>query len=122
MSQDWYARRLGQQHQQPQAPQQRYSPPTQPHYPQQHQPQPQHQQQPDTSQIRVTTQNLYEVAGMWRGGPAARTEGQPCPNCGSNHYFSRAGKSRLPAPAPHCFDCGYNGLFDQGLPQTWGAA
>lgn len=34
-----------------------------------------------------------------------------CPNCESPNYFSRRGgiRSGGKVPAPHCFDCGYNG-------------
>lgn len=34
-----------------------------------------------------------------------------CPNCESPNYFSRKGALRASSrpPAPHCFDCGYNG-------------
>jgi hypothetical protein len=77
----------------------------------------------DTSQIRVTPENFMQVARFWKGGQAHRVDTQPCPQCGSGQYFSRAnGMSRLPPPAPHCYNCGYNGgLFDQGQPETWGA-
>jgi hypothetical protein len=82
------------------------------------------QQQPfDPSQIRVTTENLFQAAAHWKGGQAHRIDTQPCPQCGGNQYFSRAsGLSRMPPPAPHCYNCGYNGgLFDQGTPEAWGA-
>jgi hypothetical protein len=67
-------------------------------------------------------ENLWEMAGYWvHGGPAHKIDREPCPQCGSNHFYSRTnGKAqRGPAPAPHCFDCGYNGMFDQGLESTW---
>ena len=34
-----------------------------------------------------------------------------CPMCGSPNFFSRRGalRSGSKSPAPHCFDCGYNG-------------
>lgn len=70
----------------------------------------------------VTTENLFEMARFWKGGPGHRADPDPCPECGSNQYFSRAAKhSRLPPPAPHCYNCGFNGLFEQGDPATWGA-
>lgn len=119
MSSDWYARRFGGNSRT--AP----PPPQRPVYHQgqqapvdYHQPQ---YQEPDTSQIRVTPENFLSAASMWKGGPGAKADRHPCPNCGSNLYYSRAGKSRMPAPAPHCFSCGFNGLFDQGDPQSWGA-
>lgn len=72
---------------------------------------------------RTTIANLYEQAGKWRGGPGAKANPNPCPQCGSNQFFSRAGVSkRLPPPAPHCYNCGYNdGMFEQGLASAWGA-
>jgi hypothetical protein len=78
------------------------------------------QQQPE----RVTTENLFQMAGHWQGGPAHKADPDPCPECGSNQYFSRAAKfSRLPPPAPHCYNCGFNGgLFTQGDASTWGAS
>ena len=49
------------------------------------------------------------AALAWKGGKAQQ-EG-PCPECGSNLFFSRTNTegmpSRLPPPAPHCHDCGY---------------
>lgn len=120
MSSDWYARKFGGGHQ--------YAspPPRQPQYVQGHPApadyaQPQYQE-PDTSNIRVTPENFIQAASMWKGGAAAKTERSACPNCGSGLYYSRTGKSRMPSPAPHCFSCGFNGLFDQGDPQSWGAA
>jgi hypothetical protein len=47
-------------------------------------------------------------------GHAAKADPYPCPNCGSNNYFSRKGSGAYgAAPAPHCFGCGYNGRFTQ---------
>ena len=122
---EWYARRLQQQ----QAPQQRYVPPPPaypPQAPQNYQQQPmpgQHQMPPQTPPPgSVNHQNFMQMASMWRGGPAMRADPGGCPECGSPRYYSRAKTvSRGPAPAPHCFDCGFNGLFDQGDPATWGA-
>jgi hypothetical protein len=121
----WWARRLGEQPQQRQTPiypQPQYPNPQYqqqaPQYPQQAPQQPQYQQSPQHPQ--VTVDNLFEAAMTWQGGPAARTETQPCPQCGGGHYFSRTnGPSRGPAPAPMCYDCGYNGMFIQGDPSTW---
>jgi len=128
---DWYARRLGQQ---PQQPQQRHTPPPVPQYqyqqPQQYQ-QYQQYQQPVPGQHQmppqppppgsVNHQNFMQMASMWRGGVAMRTDPGGCPECGSPRFYSRAkAVSRGPAPAPHCFDCGHNGLFEQGDPSAWG--
>lgn len=126
---DWYARHFGRGTQQPQ---------TRPTYPQARQDQqqqqvpmqyvgrtvPQQQQPPAGYQppgtIRVTMDNLWDAMQNWRGGPAHKTDPYPCPNCGSNNFSSRATSiMRGPPPAPHCFDCGFNGLFEQGLQSTW---
>ena len=120
----WWSRKLGtpqQQQQTPIYPQQQY-----PQYQQPQQQPPMHPQAPQAQpqqQFRVTPENLYEAAMMWQGGPAARTETQACPQCGGGHYFSRTnGPSRGPAPAPMCYDCGYNGMFIQGDPGNWQSA
>jgi predicted nucleic-acid-binding Zn-ribbon protein len=69
----------------------------------------------------VTIDNLFDAMKFWKGGPGAKTDPDPCPNCGSNQYFSRAVSRRGPAPAPHCYNCGYNdGMFTQGEATTWG--
>lgn len=55
------------------------------------------------------------------GGQGSQTNREPCPQCGSNHYFTNLplGK-RGPAPAPHCYNCGFNGgMFEQGLQSSW---
>ena len=123
---DWWARRLGRapQQQQPQARQQapvyhqqpsNYPPVQQRQY---QQPQaPQYQQSPN---IRVTPDNLYEATQYWQGGEAHRKEIYSCPQCGGGHFFSRSSQvSRGPAPAPMCYDCGYNGMFQQGDPSNY---
>lgn len=113
---DWYARRLGN----PQ-PQQRNYPPT--HIQQVPAPTYSPQQQPQQPQQGGrTVETIYEAAQYWQGGEAHRTERNSCPRCGGQHYYSRSqGIARGPSPAPMCFDCGYNGMFDQGDPGTWGA-
>jgi len=66
------------------------------------------------------------ASNRWKGGEGARetrTTGH-CPNCGSNNYFSRSADKKMTAsgmmaPAPHCFACGHNGMFDlQGMTPT----
>jgi hypothetical protein len=53
-------------------------------------------------------------------GKGARLNPDPCPNCGGSLYYHDLGKkSRGPQPAPHCFTCGYNDLFEQGLESNW---
>jgi len=73
---------------------------------------------------QVTMDNLYAAAGHWRGGPAAKTNPDPCPNCGGNQWFQNLSVStRGPAPAGHCYNCGYNGgMFTQGDQANWAAA
>lgn len=142
-SSGWWAKKLGRDTQQqsppqayqgyPQAPQVPQGPPNgYPQYPQQ-QNLPGHQQPPSRSNAAqdwasMTTEqrwgSLTQMAGAWQGGKAAQVDRNPCPQCGSTQYFSRGaeGPSRLPPPAPHCYNCGYNGgLFQQGDPATWGA-
>lgn len=130
----WWARKLGgaqQARQQPQfqpyQPQQFQVPQGTPQYPVQQQhngAEGAYARQLDRLQGNggVTTENLFQMAGLWQGGPGHKADPDPCPDCGSNQYFSRAGKnSRLPPPAPHCYNCGYNGLFSQGDAANWGA-
>jgi len=126
---DWWARKLGARQTPTVSPRSSNVPGTPPQAPQAlgvdqqlyARPQP---QQFDPNTVQVTTENLFHMAGQWKGGIAHRVDTQPCPECGSPQYFSRAnGRSRLPPPAPHCYNCGYNGgLFDQGQPDTWGYA
>ena len=76
---------------------------------------------PQGQQPQVTKDNIAEVAGLWQGGQATKTETARCPNCGGDHYFSmRNGASAGGAGAriatergmantsPRCFDCGWN--------------
>ena len=53
-------------------------------------------------------------------GKGARLNPDPCPNCGGNLYYARP-REEAPrsTPAPHCFTCGYNDLFEQGLESNW---
>lgn len=65
--------------------------------------------------IAVTQENFQEAATLWQGGEATRTETQRCPNCGSDHYFSRSNYGQT-VPA-RCYDCGYTqGRPMQGMP------
>jgi hypothetical protein len=122
MSDGWYQRRVARARQTP-APQQQQQ------YPQQRQAYyPQQQQRPPPGYIPqqpvpTTIGNLWEQMQQWHGGKAHQVDPHPCPECGSDQYFSRTGAEarRGPPPAPHCFACGYNGMFDQGLASTWNA-
>jgi hypothetical protein len=118
----WYSRKFGGQ-QQPQAqrPPPGYIPGYQPpQQPQQFAPQQQVQQAPQAPP-KVTIDNLWGAMQVWRGGKAHKIDAEPCPECGSARYYSRTGEGarRGPPPAPHCFDCGYNGMFQQGMASSW---
>lgn len=68
-----------------------------------------------------------KISKYWRGGEGMKTEGHlGCPNCGTTTgYTAYSGQSGLSAgvagnrPRPHCFECGYNGLFSQGEQANW---
>jgi len=116
----WYARKLGQARQQP------YGQPV----PQYQQPVPQYEQQYQQNPLPAgpppppeTMSELLAMQGQGVGpkqGRGAKLNPDPCPNCGGALFFHDLGKkSRGPAPAPHCFNCGYNELFEQGLESTW---
>lgn len=70
---------------------------------------------------KVTVENLAEAAAFWKGGQGSQSSAMPCPRCGGPHFYTDMGTSaRGVQPAPHCFNCGYNGLFEQGLAASWG--
>jgi hypothetical protein len=96
------------------------------------QPQPGYQQNPprfpqsSPSSPRPPPETLTELLDLQQHGQAlrpgrgARLNPDPCPNCGGNLYYADLGlKRRGPPPAPHCFNCGYNELFEQGLESNW---
>jgi len=64
-----------------------------------------------------------EAMRNWQGGEAMRKEGNlTCPECGSIYVFSRTGKGHNTmvngaSPAPRCYECGWNGLYDQAIPR-----
>lgn len=67
---------------------------------------------------------MGEALRLWKGGEAARREGNAsCPSCGSGLVFSRVGRGGTMVngsqPAPRCFECGWNGLYDQGERSAW---
>jgi hypothetical protein len=58
--------------------------------------------------------HVWDAVQRWRGGRGTKTETAACPQCGGNNFFSRKNAvTRGHAPAPLCYDCGYNGLFEQ---------
>ena len=102
--------------------------------PQQTAPQPQQPQQ----QVTAQNQNLLDpnrapneqitmgdAIKLWKGGEAHRREGNlRCPDCGSQHVFSRTARGSNTmingaAPAPRCFECGWNGKFSQAEQVNW---
>jgi hypothetical protein len=110
---------------------QTYAPqyPVQYSQPQQYTPQP---QAPTRPQVVNTHQKYGEAKlsdllslqeqGKGQPGQGALENPDPCPGCGSPLFIENlpGGKKRRgPAPAPHCFSCGWNGLFDQGLESSW---
>ena len=69
---------------------------------------------------------MGEALRLWKGGEAMRKEGdRTCPECGSIYVFSRTGRGAGTtingnAPAPRCYECGWNGMYDQGSAGSWG--
>lgn len=66
--------------------------------------------------------NMGDAIRLWKGGEAHRVDGSNvCPGCGSGLVFSRAkgGGVMGKQPAPRCFECGWNGLYDQGEQSNW---
>jgi len=130
MSSDWWSRKLGNDN----TPQ-RYTPPLPPtqapirlpiQVPNQQQQQLVNHQNfnnnlLDPSRAPTDQIPMGEAIHLWKGGEATRKEGNlSCPSCGSHLVFSRskggiAGKQ----PAPRCFSCGYNGIYDQGDQSNW---
>ena len=127
-SASWYARKLGQMRT-PQG----YARPVVPQY---QPPVPSYQQNtsqisPDAGELHAIQQpaspeTLTEMLDMQnhgqglKPGKGARLNPDPCPGCGGNLYYADLGqKRRGPPPAPRCFTCGYNELFEQGLEANW---
>lgn len=90
-------------------------------------------QQPITPSEKVVDENLPPSAEihmgdairLWKGGEASRKEGNLyCPDCGSQHVFSRTARGgntliQGKSPAPRCFECGWTGLYTQGVESNW---
>jgi hypothetical protein len=69
----------------------------------------------------TTLLDVQRATGTARPGQGERLNPDPCPNCGKGLFYANLGKTRRgPPPAPHCFNCGFNGLFEQGLESSWG--
>jgi hypothetical protein len=60
--------------------------------------------------------HMGEAIMYWRGGEGTYKETAHCPKCRSSNYFSRQSEAKvtqngMAAPAPQCFNCGFNGLY-----------
>jgi hypothetical protein len=119
---DWWAQKLAPVTQPrhgltvPQQPQPVYYP-QQPVY-QQPQQVVQEPQEAPTAEIHA-----IDAVKRWKGGDAARMGGS-CPECGSVSGYTngyRSGRVNGAAPRSHCFECGWNGEFNQGDESRWGA-
>lgn len=70
--------------------------------------------------------SMGEAIRLWKGGEAHRKEGNMiCPECGSKNVFgrvTRGGNTMIngAAPAPRCFECGWNGKYSQADQSSWG--
>ena len=136
----WWANKLGQQQQQPRGitVQPTQQQPVQPQQVVQQQPvQPvmegvplqtgERQEVLDPNRDRNAEVSMSDAMRLWRGGEAHRTEGHmACPACGSKTGYTAysgmgAGAARVNGqqPRPHCFECGYNGSFSQGMESNW---
>jgi hypothetical protein len=79
----------------------------------------------DESRAPTENVSMGEAIRLWKGGEAARRQGNmTCPECGSQHVFVRTAKGGNTmingnTPAPRCFECGWNGLYDQGSQSSW---
>jgi hypothetical protein len=132
---DWWSRQLSNQQPRTAPRQEGYSsPPITPpvrfgsiQIPTQQQPQPQQTQQRVLDENRAPTENVSmgEAIRLWKGGEAAKKQGDmSCPDCGSQNIFVRTAKGGNTmisgnAPAPRCFECGWNGMYDQGSQSSW---
>lgn len=68
---------------------------------------------------------MGDAIRTWQGGEAWKKDGHlVCPSCGSNNYFSRTSRTggsmiNGASPAPRCYECGYNGLYEQADQSAW---
>lgn len=129
---DWWSKKLTGQNPTPQRTYQ--TPPTAPPLripmpaPQQQvtpQQQAQNQNVLDPSRAPTDKIDMGTALRMWKGGEAWRKEGgMTCPDCGSIYVFSRTGRGANTmingaSPAPRCYECGWNGMYDQGSQGNW---
>lgn len=137
---DWWSKKLGQTTapvpgirlppQQPQLPLQYHTPQDQALYynrmPPQQQEQPQQQAPaPPSTTTKHGQLSFSDVLVSGAHGPAGRLEGHlSCPSCGSTTGYTEFSGGSGGSPGgqratPHCFECGYNGKFSQGLESSW---
>lgn len=125
---DWWSRKLTNQ---PPAPKRNFTtPPTGiplrvPNMPAQNQPQQYEEQQRLIDPNREPTEQVDMGTAIrnWKGGEAHK-QGMTCPQCGGIYVYSRTGRganTRIngAAPAPRCYECGWNGLYDQASQSNW---
>lgn len=82
------------------------------------------QQQQNDSGPDPETLSEFLRSNKTRGGEATRKETMTCPDCGSPYVFSRTGRGANTmingaAPAPRCYECGWNGMYDQASQSSW---
>lgn len=133
MSSDWWSKKLSGAPQQPRSTPQTYTSPSTPpiRLPQA---QPQTIRQPEDNGRQTLLRpdldpkaeiTFGEALKLWKGGEAMRKQGNlTCPECGSPNVFIRSSKSASNtvqgnSPAPRCFECGWNGLYDQASQSNW---
>lgn len=125
---DWWSKKLA--GEKPTAPRVSPTPPTQPviKFPPMQQPVHQSEERQEVlNPNRAPTENISmgEAIRLWKGGEAHRRDGGlVCPDCGSKNVFSRTGRGANSMvngaqPAPRCFECGWNGLYDQASQASW---
>ena len=124
---DWWSKKLA--GEKPTAPRVSPTPPIQPviKFPPVQQPAQQQGRQDLLNPDRAATENITmgEAIRLWKGGEAQRRDGGlSCPDCGSNNVYSRTGRGANSMvngaqPAPRCFECGWNGLYDQASQASW---
>lgn len=73
----------------------------------------------DTTPAVSFTEALQK--GITNGGEATRRETQKCPSCGGGFVFTRAKGTMVngASPAPRCYECGWNGLYEQAEQSNW---
>lgn len=120
----WYARKIAQMkgvappYPQARQPVSRYQQPVERPYQQNPEPPPRAPAAPpETLTEFLDLQRNGQALGPAKGG---KLNPDPCPQCGGNLFYADLGlKRRGPTPAPHCFTCGYNEMFEQGLESNW---